>query len=622
MSFANFSLPWVLGGLAVLAAGLAVLQILRIRYREVRVVSTMLWRQAVEEAPVRKFWERFRHPWAYLLILGICSLLWLALAEPRRRHDAEGRFHVLVLDGSAAMAAGQRYDAAVAALKERLRDLPAERRQVLWSGAEVRTLLNPGEDALLLDPRLEELAPEAAPARVEELIADLGRSRFMEAKTEVLVFGAAPVRPAVLASLPPTLVVRRAQAPEPLERNHGITALGVADARSGAWDRVDVVVQVEGVGDHVGGADEARRLLQQLSVELDGRPLPAAKLRLEPVPSSESGDEVPDGATWLLRDLPAEGGLLTVHLAGADDLSLDDAAQIRLPNRPYVKVRLAASLDPVLRAVLAADPAVRLTDVDPDVVIRRQGEGAGRTGGRNLPSLEFVRAEVQPQAFLLTYPQSLEAGTRLSEAVAALGLQQIDAMSLADAAQRPIEVSMQGGSRWELSLWEELLSEEYNFTRSRSFPLFLARAVRWLAGVPAAYPYAAAGRPLISDGVVGAGAFLEAPSILEPHGRRIDPLGVPFVPERAGELSLVSDAQSAGAQTQSSTRAAGTQSLAVSLLDPFTTAGAGSGDDPLEPARRNGGGGVSGAHWVTALLTLALLLLAVEWYGYRKERMP
>ncbi len=35
---------------------------------------------AAEEAPVRKFRESFRHPWAYVLILAICALIWLSMA--------------------------------------------------------------------------------------------------------------------------------------------------------------------------------------------------------------------------------------------------------------------------------------------------------------------------------------------------------------------------------------------------------------------------------------------------------------------------------------------------------------------------------------------------------------
>jgi hypothetical protein len=581
MNFATFSWPWVVGGLAALAAGLYVLQILRIRYREVTVVSTLLWRKAMQEAPVRKFWQHFRHPWAYLLILAICATIWLALAEPQPERDEDGSFHVLVLDGSAGMAAAGRYQQALAALMDQVDALPSRQRQVLWSGADTRTLLNPGEDVLLLERRLENLLPQAAPANVERLLGELSVTRRGQQNTEVLLFGAAPVRPAVLAALPEHLRVRRAYEVTPLTNNAGITALGAADAQSGAWDRVDVFLQVQSAaGAAVAAAD--------LVIELDGAPLSVA---LQPAPGGENNG---GNKGWLLADLPAQGGLLTVQLTREDELALDNTASLRLPSKPYIDVQLSASLDPLLRAVLGADPAVRLTAGDASLVIRRQGEDIGAT----LPALEFVGAGAQPQAFLLTYPEAFDTEAYFTDAVRAIGLTQIDAMALADVADRPIEVSMQAGSQWKLSLWQELLTEDFNFTRSRAFPLFIANAVRWLAGIPAAYPYAAAGRPLLAD------APERSVHVVDAQGRPIDPLGVAFVPEQAGELTLD----------------AGARPLAVSLLDPATTAG---GEvSALEVAAGAAAGGVSGHHWVTVLLLLALMLIGLEWYGYRKGRMP
>lgn len=576
MSFANFSWPWVLAGLGLLAAGLYALQILRIRYREVTVVSTLLWRKAMQEAPVRKLREHFKHPWAYALVLAICSLIWLALAEPQIKQTDDGRFHVLILDGSAAMAAGDRYEDAVQALKDQVRSLPPERRQVLWSGAQVRSLLNPGEDDLLLDRRLKSLKPEAAPAGAEKLIGDLSATRHGRESTEVLLFGAAPVSKTVIASLPKDFSVKRAKAIEPLKHNSGITALGFADAQSGHWDKVDVYLQAQATGNEAVKA-------QDLSIDLDGKPVTVA---LQPIPGGEGGG-------WLLQELPAQGGLLTVRLSGKDDLELDNSASLRLPNKPFINVQLSPQLDAQLRAVLLADPAIRVTDTDAMLVIRNGGESIGG----NLPALEFVGANSQPQAFLLTYPKNVDAEGGFTEAVNAIGLKQIDAMALADAARRPIEVSMKAGEQWKVSLWQELLGEDFNFTRSRSFPLFIASSVRWLAGIQPGYPYAAAGEPLSGDSI-------DSVHVVDDKGRPIDALGVKFTPEQAGPLALASRARP----------------LAVSLLDPVTTEG--GADSSLEVASSLASDGVSSSHWVTALILLALLLLAAEWYWYRKGRMP
>ena len=98
-------------GLLGLALLLFVLQWLRVRHRQVEVVTTLFWREAIEESRARVLWQRFRHPWAYLGILSIAALMWLAWAGPEfsRVDETEA---VFLLDGSAAMGVGQRFEEA------------------------------------------------------------------------------------------------------------------------------------------------------------------------------------------------------------------------------------------------------------------------------------------------------------------------------------------------------------------------------------------------------------------------------------------------------------------------------------------------------------------------------
>jgi len=579
MSFANLSWTAVLAGLAGLAAILFALQQLRTRYRDVTVVTTLFWKQVLDEAPVRKFRERFRHPLAYALILAICSLVWLAFAEPRFDDAREGTFHVLILDGSAGMAAGDRFQSAVTELERHVSRLPRSRRQVIWSGAELRPLLNPGEHELLLSRRLERLSPEASPASVERLLRQLAASPRGDQATSVVVFGDAPVRHQVLELMPASIAVKRAADATPLRGNTGITALGVSDAASGAWDRVDVLVDLQATEDR-GGTP-----IGDVQLALNGQAVPAAAV----TQAARSG-----GRALIVSDLPAEGGLFTVRLASGDSLRLDDAASIRLPTRPILKVLLSRSLNAALFPVLDVDPGVTLVSADPDVVIRRAGEAVGG----DAPALEFVGAAVQPQAFLLTHPDSLDSSIVFAQAVTDIGLKQIDAMSLAQESGRPVEVSIRAGSQWGFSVWEELLSEQYNFTRSRAFPLFVANALRWLASTPAWYPYVAAGRPLVT---ASAG---DPARVVDASGRAIDPVGVEFVPPRAGELRL----------------GGGDRTLSVSLLDPGVTVG--SRDAAMERASLAPVDLSPDTSLATWLLVLALILLAAEWYFFQMGRLP
>jgi len=588
MNFANLSALGVVAGLAGLAAVLFALQQLRTRYRNVTVVTTLFWRQVVHEAPVRKLRDRFRHPLAYALVLAICSLLWLAMAEPQFGRRQDQTFHILVLDGSAGMAAGNRFATAVDALERHVAQLPGDRRQVIWSGASIRPLLNPGEHTVLLRERLAQLAPEAAPASLERLLRQLSATSpgaEPATPTSILVFGDAPVRQQVLTLVPKSVTVRRATMPAPLAGNSGITALGVSDAASGAWDKVDVFVQVQGTGDRRAAPVVSAANTPGVQIDVNGQPVPGSAIART-------------GQGYIVADVPAAGGLLTARVvddrSGADSLPLDNVASLRLPTKPILHVQLSSSLQAVLGPLLEADAGVTLVAQQADVVIRRQGEAVGG----NAPALEFVPAASQGHAFLLTHPDSIDSNAVFTNAVADIGLQQIDAMSLARSSGRPIEVSITSGKQWRFSVWEELLADEFDFTRTRAFPLFVANAVRWLADTQVWHPYVAAGRPLLAS---SSGRGTE---ILNANGRVLNPVGVEFVPSGAGDLRVNGR----------------TAPLAVSLLDTDVTTGA--RDEALAMAAPVPVDLTPATGLVTGLLLLALLLLAAEWYFFQMGRMP
>ncbi|MDA1196232.1 MAG: hypothetical protein O2894_13765, partial [Planctomycetota bacterium] len=214
MSFALA--PWLVGaGLLALAGALYALQRLRVRHRELRVVTTLFWRQATEERRARVLFWRFRHLPAYLLLLAIASVLWLGVAGPRvELEDADA--HVLLLDASAAMGAGRSFQDAVVRLTEAAAALPAARREVWFCGGRVETLLAPGESALLLADRLAGLTPEAAPSALARAARTARQIHGPDVRLHVFGGEAAA--------------------------SDGATALGVAAARSGRWDAVDVFV--------------------------------------------------------------------------------------------------------------------------------------------------------------------------------------------------------------------------------------------------------------------------------------------------------------------------------------------------------------------------------------------
>lgn len=568
MSLLNMSLPVLLVGLAALAAVLFLLQRLRVRYRQRTVITTLFWKQALEEARARVLVRRFRHPLAYLLVLLIASLLWLGFAGPELAGTNQ-RDQLVLLDGSAGMARGQRFARTVGLLKERLATLPTQRLRVIFCGGRSRTLLRPGENALLLEARLEalELQPEACPATVDTTLRLLTRTLDRGRETDVLVAGDAPVSKTTVDLLPPRLRLRRLAPPPEASQNRGITALGVAESSSGAWERVDVLCEVSGHNP------------PPVSVTLDGKPVEL---------QARSSVDGPNRTRILFEGVPASGQLLTVQLDGAnaDPLPADDSATIRLPKRKRIRVAIDPPLLATVGPVLKADPAVLVVENNPDVVVCRE-----RSRAAGVPSLAFVPIESQADAILLHHVAG-RSETVLVESFQRLGLAEVDAMEMAQASGRQIAVAAVAADQRRISVWEPLLGERFNFVQCRSFPLFVAQAIRWLAQVESDPAFVAAGEALAGNHR----AHVDA------DGIRLDPAGAEFLPPRAGVY-----------------RDAGGGALAASLLDPATTGATGGVE--LEPlaAGADQGRGFDAALWLAAAV---LALLFLEWLLLRTGRMP
>ena len=573
MSFANLSLPFLLAGAAGLAGLLYVLQQLRIRYTEVSVPTAMFWREAARDAPVRVFRRRFRHWLAYLLSLLICWLLWLGLAEPRVDDPEGGQYHVLFLDGSAHMSAPGDLDRAMASLRDDLRSLPEDRREVIWGGAWNLKLLNAGEESLLFDRRIAGLEPEGAPSAVEEQIDLLALPGAYPEAVRLVIYGRAPVRAEALDGLPESLQVQRAEGFDEPGPNRGIVGLGLGHAASGRWDAVDVLVRMAATGN-------LSTVPGDVLLSLDGAPLTG--LSIVDVP--------PDGL--VIRDVPADGGFLEARITDPDSLPADDLAQLRLPERRELKVAVSALLGAALADAVGADPGLMLAEADAELVFRQAGESFGG----DLPALEFVPMNEQEAAFEIQYTGDLDAELALRDSLQGLGLYLIDGAGLAAEAGRPVGVQASPGESRNISVWLELLDDRYNFTASRAFPLFVSRAARWLAEEDPVYAYLAAGRFAAEESsefaLAGTG---ESATRL---------LGADLAPPRAGMLES----------------AHGELSYPVSLLSVAVSTGQ---SGVAVPSFSVTAGGLAGPSLLALILILlALALLAFEWYAYQRGMIP
>jgi hypothetical protein len=469
MSFNNIGIFPLLLGLAAIAGLLFLLQRLRVRFREQDVVTTLFWKQAMEETRARMLTRRFRHPLSYLLALLIGGLIWFAFAEPRWNRHAEEDF-VFLIDGSAGMAQGDRFEATKALLQKDVARLPAENRRVYLSGSDARLILDRGEETSLLLPRLAGLEPEACPSSIERQILAFAKDESAAEKLRLIVVGDAPVSEAAMAMLPDTVSVVRLR-PEnrpTLKGNSGIASLGVAEAASGAFDQVDVLIETIDATD------------RNFTMTLGGKAL----------------DRVPakSGNRFLLKDLPARGEVLEIQMTGRDDLPMDDRAKLTLPNRSTVRVRVDANLDPRFHALVRADAALVPSADAPQVVIGGAADGS-------LPAIELVTGNT----ISIVHENNL-AEADLNEIKARFGATGLDRVGWKAG---PDSDEVRGftlvpryveGARRKVQVGVELIGDDYDFMQTSAFPLFMSTAIRWLAEMEPLEPFAMAGEPSVHPG--------------------------------------------------------------------------------------------------------------------------
>ena len=355
MNFLNLS-PLVLGiGLAAIAGVLFLLQQLRIRYTEVPVATTMFWAAAVREAPVRILRQRFRHLPAYLLILLICWLMWMGFGGPALEHQRSSGFSVLVIDGSAHSAAGDSFEQSKRQLLNDVTRFSSESREVFLSGEHNVKLLAAGEEKLVLERRLNEFSPVAARSSLDELLRLLPRNSDYPDEVNIVVYGHAPISQSILDSIPEGFnVTRRTEGLEEVE-NRGIVALGIGEAMSGQWDRVDVLFRI----DATEGLDTS---IEDLSVRSSDQAI--AGDRIEQVGDNE----------FRVQDVVADGSTFEVEIGLADDLDFDNIARVALPTKERIQVAIGSQVDSAIRLALASDPAIEIVSTGEDVTVLGTGE--------------------------------------------------------------------------------------------------------------------------------------------------------------------------------------------------------------------------------------------------------
>lgn len=468
MSFAHFGLPVTMAGMIALAGIVYLLQRLRPERRVLRLPTAALWAQAMRDTPARVLGGRFRYWLAYLLILTITLLLWLAASHPQVDPAAAGgRMQIFYLDNSAALTGGSDLARARRALLADVRATPADRRQVVLGDAIGTRLLAAGESVSLLSRRLDMVSAQARPSTFASWLTRVGRGQ-----AGIRYYGSWGVARSAVAEARPTVPLRYGYLADPVPDNRGITALGVTPAASGRVGKADALVTV--LAAH-GPAPTA----SALRWTMDGRGFTPARV-----------ETLGDGR-FVARDVDATGGTLGVALARGDGFAADDQARLRLADRRPLRVALLDGTPLVIRAVVAADPALAVVPGGQAQVVVGSAQGVR---GVDRPALILTDPTTQAQAFLFAGPGEADRGG-VAPRLATLGLAQLDAAALADALHRPIGVDARDAGRRSVALWADILRPTSPFVESPVMPVFISRSLQWLGGREHWTSFAKAGVP-------------------------------------------------------------------------------------------------------------------------------
>ncbi len=337
--------------LFALALPLVLLYFLKVRRRERRVSSLLLWDPSLRDREASAFFQRLqRDPLLVLQLLALLALS-LALARPAVTIMGDGaRKVVVVLDTSASMKARDvspsRFEVA--------RSEAAQLVRRLSEGAEVMVIeagVQPKVTAALGRDREGALAAiRAAKARdlPNQLTEAVRTARALVAtdpRAEIHVFtdGAFTLAPGPDATDPRVRWIGVGQR----SRNVGITNLSIRKNYFGSFDFQAFVSLVN-------YSSEPRAFT--FTLELDGERIAAKEVTLEPsvrrsvvVPFSHSG-----------------GGTVVARLQIDDDLAVDDIAYAVLPPPRKINVLLVSPGNLFLEKVLKTDPQVSLDVRSPE----------------------------------------------------------------------------------------------------------------------------------------------------------------------------------------------------------------------------------------------------------------
>ncbi|MFP4597093.1 MAG: VWA domain-containing protein [Persicimonas sp.] len=179
MQFTGLPLNTILTLAGVVAAGVTVLYILKLRKRRIKVPFSHLWGRVLDKKRRQSdFWRRFRRVISWLLHILMVALLAFALADPHLEDESvRGRHILLLVDNSASMAAtdvsggADRLDVARQKALEILKTVGPEDRVMLVAFNDQLQPLSPFvSEASILEQPIREIQIAATGTSYEEAL--------------------------------------------------------------------------------------------------------------------------------------------------------------------------------------------------------------------------------------------------------------------------------------------------------------------------------------------------------------------------------------------------------------------------------------------------------------------
>ncbi|HEX6212136.1 MAG TPA: VWA domain-containing protein [Methylomirabilota bacterium] len=543
-----------------LSLPLVLLYFLKVRRRERRISSLLLWEAGVRDREASTFFQRLqRDPLLILQILALLALT-LALARPVATVMGEGaRKVVVVLDTSASMKARDvspsRFDAArgeASALVGRLGE--GAEVMVIEAGVQptVTAALSRNRDRAL--SAIRRAVAHDLPTRLAEGVRTARALVGSDPRAEIHVFTDGALGPGrgVDGSDPRVRWVAIGRR----SHNVGITNLSVRKSYAGSFDYQAYVSLVN-------YTPEPQTFT--FTLELDGKSLAERSVTLEPsvrrsvvLPFSHNG-----------------GGAVSARLRINDDLAADNVAWAVLPPPRKIAVTLVSPGNLFLEKVLKTDPQVALEVMTPEQYQGGMGEADVVVLDSSSPSRvgpgRFVFVNTVPPDVPLEILGRLEKPTIMDWDRAHPVMRHVefakvaieDAMRmrplsagrpLVEAVGGPLIYALEEQDRKAIIVGFDLFKTD--FPLRVAFPLILSNTLRWLhpAALDQASLQLAAGQPILLPVPHG----IASATVTTPSGRTVD------APITRGAVSFT-ETDEVGLYTLSTGR--GDLRVAVNLMD-------------------------------------------------------